>query len=174
MFRRLAIVLESIKFQHSVFALPFALISMLIAAGGWPSVLTLFWIVVACVFARSAAMGFNRWADADLDARNPRTAGRALPSGELSRGFMLAFTSVNAGLFIVAASMLNTLCMILSVPTLAVLLGYSYAKRFTSAAHFWLGAALGRLTSAFLDGNREPQNFRAVLFEGLMGILFLL
>ncbi len=143
MLRRLALVLESIKFQHSVFALPFALIAMLVAADGWPSLRTLVWIVAACVFARSAAMGFNRWADADLDARNPRTAGRALPAGQLSRSFMIGFVGINAVLFVLAAAMLNTLCLVLSLPTLAVLLGYSYSKRFTAESHFWLGAALG-------------------------------
>jgi len=143
MFRRLTIVLEAIKFQHSVFALPFALISMLLAADGWPSLYTVFWIVAACVFARSAAMGFNRWADAAIDARNPRTRQRALPAGQLSRPFMLMFVFVNALLFVVAAGMLNTLCLLLAVPTLAVLLVYSFSKRFTSAAHVWLGFALG-------------------------------
>lgn len=143
MLKRLWIVLDAIKFQHSVFALPFALISMLLAADGWPTVRVGVWIVLACVFARSAAMGFNRWADAALDARNPRTRTRAIPSGHLSRGFMLGFTLVNAGLFIGTAGMLNGLCLALSVPTLGVLLGYSYSKRFTASAHLWLGVALG-------------------------------
>ncbi len=141
--RRIGVVLEAIKFPHSLFALPFALMSMLLAAGGWPTPRTILWIVLACVFARSAAMGFNRWADADLDARNPRTRGRALPGGLLSRRFMLVFVVANGALFFVAAAMLNSLCLWLAAPCLAFLLGYSYTKRWTAASHLWLGAALG-------------------------------
>ncbi len=143
MIRKFGTVLESIKFQHSVFALPFALISMLVAAHGWPRLRTLAWIVLACVFARSAAMAFNRWADADLDARNPRTRARAIPTGLLTRKFMLIFALASGALFVVASGMLNTLCFVLAFPTLAFLLGYSYSKRFTSVSHLWLGAALG-------------------------------
>lgn len=143
MLRQIRIVLDAIQFHHSVFALPFALISMLLAGEGWPAPGTILWIVLAAVFARSAAMGFNRWADADLDGRNPRTRPRAIPSGLLTRRFMLGFTLLNATLFILAAGMLNRLCLYLSLPCLGVLLVYSYSKRFTAASHLWLGVALG-------------------------------
>lgn len=141
--QRILTLLEAIKFQHSVFALPFALIAMLLAADGLPPARAVLWIVLACVFARSAAMAFNRWADAALDARNPRTRERALPAGRISPGFMLGFALASAALFIAAAAALNRLCFWLSFPCLAVLLGYSYAKRFTAASHVWLGFALG-------------------------------
>src|SRR6476646_9551135 len=90
--RSLGTTLEMIKWEHSVFALPFALTGAVLAAGGWPHAIQLFWIIVCMVTARSAAMAFNRWADADLDAANPRTASRAIPAGLLSRGFVGAFT----------------------------------------------------------------------------------
>lgn len=143
MLRKIAILLEAIKFSHSVFALPFALAGMLLAANGWPGARTFALIVAAAVFARSAAMGFNRWADADIDSRNPRTKTRAIPAGQLSRRAMLAFTVVCALLFIGTTALLNPLCLALALPTLAILLGYSFAKRFTSAVHFWLGLSLG-------------------------------
>lgn len=141
--RSLVLVARDIKLHHSVFALPFALISMLWAAQGLPAARIVLWIILACIFARSAAMGFNRWADADIDTRNPRTQSRAIPAGRVSRGFMLGFVVLNVLLFFFAAGMLNRLCLFLAAPCLAVLLGYSYAKRFTSAAHLWLGVALG-------------------------------
>lgn len=136
-------VLEMIKFQHSIFALPFALTSMLIAAGGMPRWYSVFWIVLACVSARTAAMSFNRWADADLDGRNPRTAGRAIPAGRLSKRFVLGFAVGAALLFIFCAAMLNHLALLLSPLALVVLLGYSFTKRFTSLSHLVLGLALG-------------------------------
>lgn len=141
--RKIAIFLESIKFSHSVFALPFALISMLVAANGLPTRWTVFWIVVACVAARTAAMSFNRLVDRRIDARNPRTAGRALVTGELSTEVMTAAMLVAIGVFILAAGMLNRTCLYLAAPTLAVLLGYSLTKRFTSLSHYFLGLALG-------------------------------
>ena len=135
---------DMIAFKHSVFALPFAVMSLITAASpGWPSSRVWLWVLVAMVSARTAAMSFNRLADHRLDADNPRTAGRSLPAGRLSRGFALSVTISAAVLFVVAAGMLNRLCLVLAPPTLAVLLGYSYAKRFTAAAHFWLGVALG-------------------------------
>ena len=135
---------DMIAFKHSVFALPFALMSLITAAGaGWPSIRTWAWVIVAMVAARTSAMGFNRLADHDIDSNNPRTADRALPAGRLSRRFTWFVTGGSAGVFVVAAAMLNTVCLVLAVPTLAVLFGYSYAKRFTSAAHLWLGSALG-------------------------------
>jgi 4-hydroxybenzoate polyprenyltransferase len=140
--RQTAIVLEMIKFQHTVFALPFAFTAMLIAADGFPGAITVFWIVAACVFARTAAMSFNRWADRVIDARNPRTADRAIPAGLLSGRFVLLFAVLAAVGFITSAAMLNTLAFVLSPVALLILFGYSYAKRFTTLAHFVLGMAL--------------------------------
>lgn len=141
--RQTATVLEMIKFQHTVFALPFALIGALLAAGGLPPARTTGWIVAACVFARTAAMAFNRLVDAPFDARNPRTAGRALPSGALSPVFVAALVALSCGLFVLSAAMLNRLAFVLSPVALAVLLGYSYTKRFTWLSHWVLGLALG-------------------------------
>jgi 4-hydroxybenzoate polyprenyltransferase len=132
-----------IKFEHSIFALPFALASALVAAGGWPAPSTLLWIVVAMVGARSAAMGFNRLADQTIDARNPRTAGRELPRGALSRAEVWAFVLLSAGALVLASAMLNPLCLALSPVALLVVLGYSYTKRFTSLSHLVLGLGLG-------------------------------
>jgi 4-hydroxybenzoate polyprenyltransferase len=132
-----------IKFSHSVFALPFALTSTALAAAGglrWSQVA---WILVAMVGARSAAMGFNRLADHAIDARNPRTAGRELPRGILRRAEVGAFVIVSAGALVLAAGMLNPLCLALSPVALAIVLLYSYAKRFTSLSHVVLGLALG-------------------------------
>jgi 4-hydroxybenzoate polyprenyltransferase len=136
-------MLEMIKFQHTIFALPFALTGMLLAARGIPRAWTVLWIVAAAVFARTAAMSFNRWADAAIDARNPRTSARAIPAGVLSRNFALWTAIVASALFILSAGMLNALALALSPVALAVLLGYSYTKRLTSLSHFVLGLALG-------------------------------
>lgn len=135
-------ILEMIKFQHTIFALPFALTAMIIAAHGLPDARIIFWIIAACVFARTAAMSFNRWADRHLDSRNPRTATRAIPAGQLSARFVLIFTILSTIGFIVSAGMLNTTALLLSPIALVILLGYSYTKRFTSLAHFVLGMAL--------------------------------
>lgn len=132
-----------IRFPHSVFALPFALTAAVLAAqrsgitGG-----QVFWILVAMVAARSAAMGFNRLVDHAIDARNPRTAGRELPSGVLARGEVLAFVGLSSAVFVLAAWMLNPLCLALSPLALAIVFGYSYTKRLTSASHLVLGLAL--------------------------------
>jgi 4-hydroxybenzoate polyprenyltransferase len=131
-----------IKFSHSVFALPFALASAAVAAGGRVPWRELPWIVVAMIGARSAAMGFNRLADQAIDARNPRTAGRELPRGVLSRREVWLFVSLSALALIGAAAMLNPLCLLLSPVALLVVLGYSYTKRFTSLSHLVLGLAL--------------------------------
>ena len=141
--RDLGATLEMIQFQHTVFALPFALMGAALAAGGLPAGRTLGWILAAMVGARSAAMTFNRLADRRFDARNPRTAGRALVTGKLSARFAIAFLACSIALFLLAAYRLNPLAFILAFPVLALILGYSYAKRFTSAAHFLLGASLG-------------------------------
>jgi 4-hydroxybenzoate polyprenyltransferase len=140
---RLLVVLRMIQFHHSVFALPFALTAMLAAARGWPRLSTVVWIVVACVAARSMAMAYNRLTDRALDARNPRTAGRALPSGLVSAGFTWGFVGVSATAFVLASAMLNGLCLALSPVALLVLLGYSHTKRFTQGSHYVLGGALG-------------------------------
>ncbi|HEY6488493.1 MAG: UbiA-like polyprenyltransferase [Terracidiphilus sp.] len=140
--------LEMIKWEHSIFALPFALTAALLAAGGLPSLRMLVWILVAMVAARSCAMAFNRWADADLDAANPRTRMRAIPAGVLTRQFVLGFVVLMAGLFVVAAANLNRLTLLLSPVALIVLLGYSYMKRLTRWSHLVLGLALGLAPAA--------------------------
>jgi 4-hydroxybenzoate polyprenyltransferase len=131
-----------IKLSHSVFALPFALASAALAARGAPSPRQLLWILVAMVGARSAAMGFNRLADHELDARNPRTAGRELPSGKLTRREVWAFVALSAAALVAAAAMLNPLCLALSPVALVIVFGYSYTKRFTAFSHAFLGLAL--------------------------------
>jgi 4-hydroxybenzoate polyprenyltransferase len=140
--------LEMIKWEHSIFALPFALTAMVLAARGLPTLRTIAWILVAMVAARSAAMAFNRWADAELDAANPRTRMRAIPAGLLSRRFVLGFTLIAAAVFILAAGELNRLTLILSPVALVVLFGYSYMKRITRWSHLVLGLALGLAPAA--------------------------
>jgi 4-hydroxybenzoate polyprenyltransferase len=135
-------VLEMIKFEHTLFALPFALMGMMLAAEGWPAWRTVGWIVAAMVGARSAAMGWNRLADRAIDAANPRTAGRALPAGLVTPRFVALFVVASCALLVVAAWRLNPLCLALSPLALLVLLGYSYTKRFTALSHFFLGLAL--------------------------------
>ena len=142
------ITLEMIKWEHSIFALPFALTAALLAAGGLPAWRTLGWILLAMVSARSAAMAFNRWADAELDAENPRTMSRAIPAGQLSKGFALGFTAITALAFVVASAELNKLTLLLSPAVLLVLLGYSYMKRVTRWSHLVLGLALGLAPAA--------------------------
>ncbi len=139
----LRVTLEMIKWEHSIFALPFALCGAMLAAGGFPSPHQLLWIIVAMVAARSAAMAFNRWADAAIDAANPRTSSRALPAGNLSAAFVVTFVAISSGIFILAASQLNRLTLLLSPVALAVLLLYSYTKRVTRWSHLVLGFALG-------------------------------
>jgi len=131
-----------IKFSHSVFALPFALASVALAADQNTRGRDVAWIVVAMVGARSAAMGFNRLADQEIDARNPRTAGRELPRGVLRRGEVWAFVALSAAALVLAAAMLNPLCLLLSPVALAIVFGYSYTKRFTALSHLVLGLGL--------------------------------
>jgi 4-hydroxybenzoate polyprenyltransferase len=132
-----------IRFSHSVFALPFALASAALAArGGGVSGRQLLWILVAMVAARSAAMGFNRLVDRSLDGRNPRTASRELPSGVLSPAEVTLFVVISAAAFVLAAAMLNPLCLALSPVALAIVFGYSYTKRFTAASQLVLGLSL--------------------------------
>ncbi|RKU35738.1 4-hydroxybenzoate octaprenyltransferase [Candidatus Poribacteria bacterium] len=140
--RKLKIILEMIKFEHTVFALPFAVMSAFIAADGLPSLEKLGWILVAMVGARSCAMAFNRLADAEIDSINPRTATRAIPAGLITKSTVWIFTVVSAGLLVLAAWRLNPLAFALSPVALAVIMGYSYTKRFTALSHFWLGLSL--------------------------------
>ena len=143
---RIRIVLEMIKFEHSVFALPFALVGALLAAraaGTLPTLRQISWIIVAMVGARSAAMTMNRLADVEHDRRNPRTANRALPAGQLSPGFAWAFLIAASAVLVVAAWQLNRLALELSPLALTILFFYSYTKRFTSYSHLVLGFALG-------------------------------
>ena len=135
--------LEMIKFEHSIFALPFAIIGALLAAGGWPNGRQMLWIVVAMVGARSAAMSFNRLIDRNIDAQNPRTANRALPAGALSVNFVVAFAVFSSGVLIFSAYQLNRLAFLLSPVALVVLIIYSYTKRFTILSHLVLGLCLG-------------------------------
>lgn len=141
--RQTRMTLEMIKFSHTIFALPFALLAALLAAGGWPPVDVLVGILGAMVGARSAAMAFNRLVDASIDARNPRTSRRALPRGQVSRSFVVLFILASVALFVGSAASLNPLCLALSPVALTVVLGYSFTKRFTHASHFALGLALG-------------------------------
>ena len=156
---RIRTTLEMIKFEHSVFALPFALTGAVLAVHGWPSWRQVLWLVVAMVGARSAAMTFNRIADLRYDAANPRTRARALPAGHLSTGFAAGFTIVACGLFMFAAWQLNPLAFRLSPLVIAILVGYSYTKRFTVLSHVVLGACLGLspiAASIALRGRVEP------------------
>jgi 4-hydroxybenzoate polyprenyltransferase len=149
-----------IKWEHSIFALPFALTATLLAARGLPAMRTVFWILVAMIAARSCAMAFNRWADADIDAANPRTSTRAIPAGLLSRQFVLGFTILNAAIFVAASAALNRLTLILSPFVLLVLLSYSYMKRITRWSHLVLGLALGLAPSAAwiaVRGSLDPR-----------------
>jgi len=157
---RTRITLEMIKWEHSIFALPFALCGAMLAAGGFPPLHQLLWIVVAMVAARSAAMAFNRWADASIDAANPRTSTRALPTGHLSPAFVVTFVVVSSFVFILAASQLNRLALELSPVALAVLLLYSYTKRVTRWSHLVLGFALGIAPAAAwiaVRGSLDPR-----------------
>ena len=142
-FSKIAVILKMIKFEHTVFALPFALTSAMLAANGMPELRVLGWILVAMVGARSAAMAFNRIADLHYDRLNPRTANRALPKGILSTAQVGLFTVVSALVFMFAAWNLNKLALILSPVALVVILGYSFTKRFTNLSHLVLGLSLG-------------------------------
>ncbi|HEX8814827.1 MAG TPA: UbiA-like polyprenyltransferase [Terriglobales bacterium] len=156
----LRVTLEMIKWEHSVFVLPFALCGAMLAAGGMPSAHQLLWIVVAMVSARSAAMAFNRLADASIDAANPRTQTRALPAGALTPVFVAAFVMISCVVFVLAAAELNRFSFLLSPLALAVLLLYSYTKRFTRWSHLVLGFAMGMAPSAAwiaVRGSLDPR-----------------
>lgn len=149
MFRRIAVYLEMVKIAHTVFALPFAMMGMFLAAReigrpyALPSLTTIGWIILAMVGARSAAMGFNRIVDADIDAKNPRTRMRAIPAGMVDRRSAMRFTAMFAGLLVFSAYKLNPLCFRLSPVLLVLLFSYSYMKRVTWACHLVLGVCLG-------------------------------
>jgi 4-hydroxybenzoate polyprenyltransferase len=163
---RIRTVLEMIKFEHSVFALPFALVGALLAAradGGLPTWRQILWIVVAMIGARSAAMTINRIADIEFDRRNPRTADRALPAGTLSVAFAWAFTILASGVLIVAAWQLNLLALELSPVALAILFLYSYTKRFTAWSHFVLGFCLGISPAAAWIAIRGSLDWRMLI-----------
>lgn len=163
--RKLRLTLEMIRFEHSVFALPFALTGALLAwrAESFPTAglaAKLGWIVLCMVVARSAAMAFNRLLDEDIDARNPRTRTRHLPAGLLSRGFTWGFTIACCVVFLLAARMLNSLCFYLAPVALSILFFYSYTKRFTSLSHLVLGFCLGIAPAAAwiaVTGNLDPR-----------------
>jgi 4-hydroxybenzoate polyprenyltransferase len=158
--RNLRVTLEMIKWEHSIFALPFALCGAMLAAEGWPTAHQVAWIIVAMVAARSAAMAFNRLADASIDAANPRTSTRALPAGQLTPAFVATFVVISSAVFIAAAAELNRLALWLSPLALAVLLLYSYTKRFTRWSHLVLGFALGIAPSAAwiaVRGSLDPR-----------------
>jgi len=142
LWRNTRLTLEMIKIEHTLFALPFALLGAILAAEGLPDGRTLFWILVAMVGARSAAMAFNRLVDCEFDRQNPRTRNRALPAGRVSPGYVRAFTVVSAAVFLVAAAMLNRLTLMLAPVALASILLYSYTKRFTEYSHLVLGWCL--------------------------------
>ena len=158
--------LEMIKWEHSIFALPFALTGAVLAAHGWPPVRVLGWIVVCMVAARSAAMAFNRLVDAEIDATNPRTAMRALPAGLISRGFVLGFTVVASLMFLAGAAMLNRLTLMLAPVALLVVLAYSFMKRLTRWSHLVLGLALGIAPSAAWIAVRGTLDARIVVLTG--------
>ncbi len=141
--RACAATLSMIKFQHTLFALPFAFVGAILAAGGAPSPRLIGWILGAMVGARSAAMIFNRIADVDFDRRNPRTSSRPLVTGELGLGFAWTALGASVGLFFLSAAMLNRLALLLSAPALLLILSYSYAKRLSFLTHLHLGASLG-------------------------------
>jgi len=161
--RNARIALEMIKWEHSVFALPFALCGAMLAARGVPTLHQLLWIVVAMVSARSAAMAFNRLADASLDAANPRTQARALPAGELTPNFVRNFVRLSSVVFVIAAFELNRLAFLLSPVALAIILLYSYTKRWTRWSHLVLGLSLGIAPAAAWIAVRGSLDSRILL-----------
>ena len=172
LFRSIGTTLEMIKWEHSVLTLPFGLTGAVLAAGGIPSLHTSIWIIVALVAARSAAMAFNRLADATIDAANPRTKVRALPAGKLSRSFVAWFVIVTSAILILAAWELNPLAFYLSPVALGIVFLYSYSKRFTRWAHVVLGLAMGIAPAAAwiaVRGSLDPRILiltAAVIFWG--------
>jgi 4-hydroxybenzoate polyprenyltransferase len=158
--KNLRVTLEMIKWEHSIFALPFALSGAMLAAGGIPTVHQIVWVVVAMVAARSAAMSFNRLADASLDQANPRTRMRALPAGIVTHAFVRNFVGVSCAIFVLAAYQLNRLALVLSPLAVGILLLYSFTKRWTRWSHLVLGLALGLAPAAAwiaVRGSLDPR-----------------
>ena len=166
--RSTRITLEMIKWEHSIFALPFALTGAVLAANGWPTLRVLGLIVLCMVAARSAAMAFNRLVDARLDAANPRTAMRAIPAGQLSSGFVAVFTIVASCVFLVGAALLNRLTLECAPLALVVVLAYSYMKRVTRWSHLVLGLALGIAPAAAWIAVRGTFAPRAALLTAIV------
>ncbi len=166
--RNTAVTLEMIKWEHSVFALPFALTGAMLAANGWPAAMKLLLIAVCMVAARSAAMAFNRLVDARLDAANPRTAMRALPAGLLSAGFVLGFVIAACVVFVGAAALLNRLTLALAPVALVVVLGYSFMKRITRWSHLVLGLALGIAPAAAWIAVRGTLDARVIVLTAVV------
>ena len=166
--RSTRVTLEMIKWEHSIFALPFALTGAMLAANGWPTLRVLGLIVLCMVSARSAAMAFNRLVDAKLDAENPRTAMRAIPAGQLSSGFVLVFTIIASGVFLLGAALLNRLTLECAPLALAVVLVYSYMKRITRWSHLVLGLALGIAPAAAWIAVRGTFAPRAALLTAIV------
>jgi len=163
---KLRATLEMIKFEHSIFALPFALTGAMLAVRGWPTWRQVLWLIVAMVGARSAAMTFNRIADLKLDELNPRTRMRPLPSGQISLRFALGFTLLSGALLVLAAHELNPLAFNLSPLALAVLIAYSYTKRFTVLSHVVLGSCLGMSPIAAWIALRGEVSLSVLLLGG--------
>ncbi len=162
------VTLEMIKWEHSIFALPFALTAAVLAASGWPRSLQLFWIVLCMIFARSSGMAFNRYVDASFDAENPRTRSRAIPAGLLSRKFVAAFTLLSSLLFLFATSQLNRLALLLAPVALCLILFYSYTKRFTRWSHLVLGLVLGAAPAAAWVAIRGSLDPRILVVTGIV------
>jgi 4-hydroxybenzoate polyprenyltransferase len=166
--RKISVFMEMIKFSHTVFALPFALTGALLAARGLPGGLQLFWICLAMVGARTAAMGLNRLIDADIDARNPRTAGRAIPAGLIGKGMTLAFIVASLALLLAAAAQLNPLCLKLAPVAVFFLVLYSYCKRFTALAHVVLGICLAAAPIGAWIAIRGTTDLPALVLGGIV------
>ena len=163
-----AVTLEMIKWEHSIFALPFALTGAMLAANGWPAAAKLVLIAVCMVAARSAAMAFNRLVDAKLDAANPRTAMRALPAGLLNATFVLGFVIAACAVFVAAAALLNRLTLALAPVALVVVLGYSFMKRVTRWSHLVLGLALGIAPAAAWIAVRGALDARVLVLTAVV------
>jgi len=170
---KLAIIFSDIKIQHTVFALPFAVMSAFLAAGGMPEIEKLLWIIVCMLGARSAAMAFNRIVDARFDKENPRTRDRALPSGKINVGNYAVFLVASSALFIFSAWMLNSLAFYLSPVALVIVFFYSLTKRFTAFSHFWLGLAISIAPVGAWVAIREEISFTSLLL-GAVVVLWLI
>ena len=166
--KKFAVFMEMIKFSHTIFALPFALTGALLAARGLPGGHQLLWICLAMVGARTAAMGLNRLIDADIDARNPRTTGRAIPAGLIGKGATLMFIITSLALLLVAAAQLNPLCLKLAPLAIFFLVLYSYCKRFTALAHVVLGICLAAAPIGAWVAIRGSIDTPALLLGGIV------